>query len=240
MRETGHEDLSVLAGEYVLGTLEGEARREFERRLSTDAELQQMVETWQRHLAPLTEVIQPVRPPERIWQEIETSLRLNQAEREPPPRRRRRRFWHNLRFWRGWALASSLAAACLALWIGLGPQPGPEVRLIAILQDATANPAWLLTALPEAGRWSARPIAPIAEPGRVHQLWLLPGGDRSPVSLGVLDQVGALARPVLAELAPLLTSGRAVAVSLEPPGGSPTGQPTGPVVYQGQLVRDLP
>ena len=28
----------------------------------------------------------------------------------------------------------------------------------------------------------------------------------------------------------------ALAVSLEPPGGSPTGKPTGPVLYQGRLL----
>lgn len=29
----------------------------------------------------------------------------------------------------------------------------------------------------------------------------------------------------------------ALAVSLEPPGGSPTGQPTGPVLYSGAIER---
>jgi anti-sigma-K factor RskA len=34
----------------------------------------------------------------------------------------------------------------------------------------------------------------------------------------------------------LLTAPLTLAVSLEPEGGSPTGQPTGPVLYQGQLA----
>ncbi len=32
--------------------------------------------------------------------------------------------------------------------------------------------------------------------------------------------------------------GGSLAVSVEPKGGSPTGSPTGPVIYSGKLVRD--
>jgi anti-sigma-K factor RskA len=41
--------------------------------------------------------------------------------------------------------------------------------------------------------------------------------------------------PLDAGQAAMLARARGLAVSLEPAGGSPTGQPTGPVVYQGRL-----
>ena len=71
---------------------------------------------------------------------------------------------------------------------------------------------------------------------RALELWSLPP-QGAPVSLGLISSSGAtvLARERLPRT--LLRGGTAqLAVSLEPPGGSPTGAPTGPVLYAGRLT----
>jgi anti-sigma-K factor RskA len=55
------------------------------------------------------------------------------------------------------------------------------------------------------------------------------------VSLGVIPKTGELHRALLSRL-PVAT-GRTLAVSLEPRGGSPSGKPTGPVVTSSALLR---
>ncbi len=56
-------ELLAFAGEYVLGTLQGEARDMFERQLATDFDLQSEVADWEQRLSPLAASIEPVVPP---------------------------------------------------------------------------------------------------------------------------------------------------------------------------------
>ena len=71
------------------------------------------------------------------------------------------------------------------------------------------------------------------------ELWLLPAGAQRPVSLGAArpgrEPTGARSRRLPADA---LGGGALLEVSLEPPGGSPTGLPTGPVVSKGFLVAE--
>jgi anti-sigma-K factor RskA len=72
--------------------------------------------------------------------------------------------------------------------------------------------------------------------GRVLELWSVPA-QGAPRSLGLIKANGTtvLSRE---RLPPALLKGgtAALAVSVEPPGGSPTGVPTGPVVFAGKLT----
>ncbi|RUV37751.1 anti-sigma factor, partial [Mesorhizobium sp. M7A.F.Ca.MR.148.00.0.0] len=64
--------------------------------------------------------------------------------------------------------------------------------------------------------------------------WMIEGKN-PPVSMGVIP-TGATAHIVVSPAAQQkLAQGAVLAVSLEPSGGSPTGQPTGPVVAAGDL-----
>ena len=67
--------------------------------------------------------------------------------------------------------------------------------------------------------------------GRTLELWALPPG-QPPRSLGLLAMQGVTTLSWPAGLAGV----QQLAVSLEPPGGSPTGQPTGPVVLSGSVL----
>ncbi|MGH6954619.1 MAG: anti-sigma factor, partial [Alphaproteobacteria bacterium] len=68
------EELEGLAAEYALGTLAGEERDRFERRLGADRAAQRLVEEWQLRLAPLAEGVAPVEPPRTLWRRIEAAL----------------------------------------------------------------------------------------------------------------------------------------------------------------------
>jgi anti-sigma-K factor RskA len=105
-----------------------------------------------------------------------------------------------------------------------------------VVNDA-ATPLWLIQAFVEARSIKTSTINPRpAPPTNSYELWMLPdGGD--PVSLGVIAGAGATANPLNdAQLAVLMRT-MMLAVSLERAGGSPTGLPTGPVLFTAPLLR---
>ena len=68
------------------------------------------------------------------------------------------------------------------------------------------------------------------------ELWLIPPGDK-PHSLGLIDPSRPITIKVPQDLLGRVNREAVLAVSLEPPGGSPTGQPTGPVIANGKLAQ---
>ncbi len=109
----------------------------------------------------------------------------------------------------------------------------PEVRQDA---GATSPPAagrmsgFLVEARPD-GTLLLTPLAPTDLPaGKALELWALPPGATAPKSLGVMAAAGQRMT-----LPAMPAAGTTLLVSVEPQGGSPTGAPTGPVVYSGKL-----
>ena len=213
-----------LAAEYALGTLRGRARERLRRWLRDDAELAREVAAWEGRLAPMAEAIPPVAPPPRLWQGIENRL---ENARKPFS------FWKTLGL-----IASGAAAALLAVAVLLPPQrAGISPSYIAVLSDPKTNHP-VLVATAERGEMVLRvntldPAIHVA--GRSLELWALPRGAQ-PRSLGLVsDQKAMLRLAAVADQA--LGDVPTLAVSLEPQGGSPTGQPTGPVLYTGPCVK---
>jgi anti-sigma-K factor RskA len=237
MKQLDKDEAIAAAGEYVLGLLGGEERARFERRLATDPALRAEVAGWERRLAPLALSADPVEPPPHLWGRIEESLRAAPPRAWVPPTRAKRGV-RGLALWRAWALSATAVAAVLAGLLIMRPPALTPVSLIAVLDSADARPAFLIKASPGRSEVRALALSTLDLGGRVPELWLLPGANQPPVSLGVLDTEGRSDRQLPGRAGDLLTSGRDVAVSLEPPGGSPTGQPTGPVAYTGVLLRD--
>ena len=56
------------------------------------------------------------------------------------------------------------------------------------------------------------------------------------MSLGLIPGAGEATLPLLAAQIDVLVRTSTLAVSVEPAGGSPTGAPTGPVIYTAPLV----
>jgi anti-sigma-K factor RskA len=77
---------------------------------------------------------------------------------------------------------------------------------------------------------SVRRVAGAAPPDKSYELWAV-APNTAPRSLGLVEEA-SLSRVLDVPPSGDLT----LAVSLEPKGGSPTGAPTGPVVFTGALV----
>jgi len=211
-----------LAGEYVLGTLKGRARTRFERLLRRDSGLRDEVTVWQEQLMPLAAALPPVAPPTRVWRNLQTRLGMRAATR------------FSLAFWRNLGLISSTAVAALALYIAVAPMPAPGPAYVAVIADAQAKPAWIVSSRDTTLTIKAVTPRTLAA-NQSLELWLLPEGGK-PVSLGLMPLTGSKTALLPAPVRGQFARAQAVAVSVEPAGGSPTGQPTGPVVYQGALI----
>jgi anti-sigma-K factor RskA len=107
---------------------------------------------------------------------------------------------------------------------------------VAVLESADARPGLIVTVQPAVGRAIIRPLAVSVANDRALELWLIEGQGRPPRSLGLLDRQQKTSLTLPAELRSALEPSAGLAVSLEPPGGSPTGKPTGPVIYQGPIL----
>jgi len=222
----------ALAAEYALGTLRGRARQRFQRWLASDARLRRRVEAWQERLVSLDEDLEPVQPPRRVWTNIERRIGGAPA---------RSGLWHNLGFWRGATFASTLAALGLMMMLALNRAVAPEDTMLVVMQDEDNQPK--ITAswnVDDRGRKQMR-VRVIGhatmDPGTAWELWMLPEGDAKPVSLGLINTHETQDVIVPPELAEAINAAKGLAMSVEPEGGSPTGLPTGPVLYQGQCTR---
>jgi len=238
-----------LAAEYALGTLRGRARRRFERLMADDHALRDLVAEWERRLTPLAEAVLPVAPPADLWNRIEARLgapprpvptsrpwfeRLFARPAMAVPTLAEAGLWYCVGFWRTVGIAMTLVVAALAIHLATLPEPAAGPTHLAVLAGEDAKPALLARLDTATGRLELTPVDLAAPaPDRALELWLLPP-DGAPRSLGLVDRVGLSRELTPADVAGLAAGG--LAVSLEPAGGSPTGAPTGPVLYQGTVV----
>ncbi len=227
--------LDRLAAEYVLGTLTGPARRRFERLLHELPEAQSGVDWWSARLDTLGTSLPAVTPPARVWHGIQRRLGMT-ATTLPG--------WHRLWLWQGAAALGGLATVVLAVYIGLLAPPVdrlPEQAppgYVAVINDEATRAAWLLSFDVAAQKLRVQALAgQTLASEKSFELWLLPGQNRAPQSLGLLPANGS-AILVATGLDPaVLEQADGVAVSLEPRGGSTTGAPTGPILYQGAIRK---
>ncbi len=221
MSDTPDQDPDLLAAEYALGALDGAERDAARGRAEDDPAFGRAVEAWNRRLAPLSRLTEDDDPPPDLWARIAASTSTATVIPLPAPRR-------TLRFWQSGAAAALAIAAGLAAFIVVRP---PPPRAVAVLMPANGASVLLAFAMPN-GDLMVRPTGPLAQvpAGRDMELWALPAGATQPHSMGVLPAAGR-------EIAGMPAMGTRILVSLEPEGGSPTGEPTGPVIYSGQLQR---
>jgi anti-sigma-K factor RskA len=215
----------LLAAEYALGVLAGTERAAAERLFQRDASFATMVAAWEERLAPWTREIAEVAPPALVWDAIVAAL--------PAPTPPSAGLWQSIVFWRGFALASALAAACLGAFIYLGAL-NREPPLIASI-DGGGHRHFVATIDTARGSIAVQPAAYSADATREPELWLIPA-DGKPRPLGMLRADRAVTITIPTELLAQTVSNAVLAVSLEPPGGSPTGLPTGPVIATGKLT----
>ncbi|MEX0961181.1 MAG: anti-sigma factor [Burkholderiales bacterium] len=233
MQYRNEELRNRLAAEYVLGTLSWRARRRFDIALKENPLLRRAVAEWENRLLPLAGSLPEQTPPTRVWRAIQG--RLGHAET-------RRGWWDSLALWR--ATAAIATAALFALAIAL-LQSEPEVlppRMVVVMADLqTSNPAMTVSWTPGEDGERLMQIRVIGhaemDPDTEWELWMLPDPEQPPVSLGLISTHELQTMRVPPELNRALDAAWGMAMSVEPKGGSPTGVPTGPVLYMGQCVK---
>jgi anti-sigma-K factor RskA len=222
------ESARLTAAEYVLGVLSAEERREVERRLANEPALAADVAFWEERLGSLADTVAPVTPSPQTWSNIETKLAGRDAPAAPG-------LWQSLAFWRAFAIgAAAVAAACVAALVYVGNLPAVRGPLMATLGQPSGQPGFVATVSGDGSSLTIVPAALLTNDPRAMELWLIPQGGR-PHSLGLIQPGRPIRLTIPPELSGSIGKDATLAVSLEPPGGSPTGQPTGPVIAAGAL-----
>jgi anti-sigma-K factor RskA len=247
----------IFAGEYVLGVLDADQRREAQARIEQDPGFARLVAEWELRLAPLLAEFEGAEIPPHLWPRIRSQLGWpsvgdGSAPAAPP----KASLWQSPGFWRGMTgLAAAAALAAVAIGpLGLLKPDVPDTRVVVVppqpppVEDPDApkpvstllrddgSTGWLASVDPRDGTVLMVPVpGPADAQGREPELWLIPQG-QSPKSLGIVSidrsHTVAVPEPLRADLA----KGAILAITLEPKGGAPQGIPTGPIVAKGDVV----
>lgn len=227
-------DEQLRYAEYALGVLDAEARAAVEREMATNGQAAAAVAAWQAYLAPLAHAVPEVAPSPELWNGIRQRVGVRAARQRPKPPA----LWNNVRLWRWVGVgACALAAACLVLLL-LFPFRAvftPRGLMVSAIRQQNGVTDWTATMDLDRRQILIVPAETVSVGGnRSTELWLVPAG-RAPIAVGVIRSdrptVLPLGRALLAQLGPTA----ALAVSVEPRGGSPTGQPTGPIIATGAI-----
>jgi anti-sigma-K factor RskA len=221
-----------LAAEYALGTLRGAARERFRRWMRDDPALARSAAQWEERLMPLAEAVAPVEPPATVWRRIEA--RTGGAASRNDDSGKDKGF-----LWRALGLVAGGAAAALLVMAMVLPLQRPGGEYVALLSDPkTQKPVLLVTAGRRESRLHVKTLDPsIRVADASLELWAVPSTG-SPKSLGLVPSADRAVIGLAAAADQALGNVPVLAVSLEPRGGSPTGAPTGPVLYTGPCIKD--
>jgi anti-sigma-K factor RskA len=243
---TDQDDIDALAAEYVLGTLGSAERAAVAARRNIEPVLAAAIAAWEYRLGPLAIAGPSVDAPPGLLEKIEARIAANARQSTIAAPTLPLDFTSNviamerrMKRWRTAAVAASALAASLVLVIGVreGLRPTEPRNFVAVLQKDAASPAFLLSVDLDTKQLSIRAVAPERQTDKSYQLWLVNPQLGNPRSLGLIQTSGFTGGTNLSIYERGVIEGATYAVSLEPPGGSPTGQPTGPVLYAGKLVQ---
>jgi anti-sigma-K factor RskA len=230
-------DDDFAAAEYALGTLDASERATLAARRLRDGELDEAIQAWEARLAPLAEAAPEIEPPRDLFSAIEA--RIRPASPAASTNANVVALERGIRRWRAAAIAASLVAALLA--VGFVARETSRTssphEYVAILQKNAGSPAFEVTVNLDKQELSVRPVAAQAPPGKSYELWLI-DAKLGAKSLGVVGDTSRAAN--LSAYDPAVVAGATYAVTVEPPGGSPTGQPSGAPVFVGKLIPVSP
>ncbi|HEX7606756.1 MAG TPA: anti-sigma factor [Usitatibacter sp.] len=218
--------IKALAPEYVLGTLRGGARRRLEAMLRDNRALAAEVRLWEDALTPIAEGVAPLDPPKRVWSNIES--RVASARAAPPASG----------FWRAFGLvAGGVASVLFAFFAWISVAPRAEPLFVAVLADTAPR---MVVSMHQPDLLRVTVMKPWGGmENRSLELWVLPK-QGAPRSLGLVSNVPGDTTLRISPSDPRVQGANALAVSMEPAGGSPTGLPTGAVVCSGMIATVKP
>ena len=233
-------EAEAFAAEYALGVLSAAERAQAEARMGREPGFAADVEAWRARLAPMADGVAAVPPPAGLWPRIERALPANDNAQ----------LLSRLKFWRTSAIgALALAAASLAGVIVQVSQPptvieapaaahGQVLNASLMSQGERIQPLFVAAYDPDRQALIITSLLPEGtDPAKVHELWLI-HGDEKPKPLGFLEPGKTKMIHMPAGMDGKMAEGSALAVSIEPPGGSPDPNgPTGPIAAMGKLSK---
>jgi anti-sigma-K factor RskA len=221
----------LLAAELAFGLLDPADRQAAETRLASDEAFASAHARWQGYAAAMID--HPGEAPSAsVWTAIEARLPANDSAPAASA---------SLRWWKAGTLVASAAAVVLGVVALQKPQTIIERVLVA--QQASAPMVAVLTGKtgfvtvsfdPASGRMTSA-VTGLDIGAHSPELWVIPA-DGKPRSMGVMNASAPSWAKVPTTASSVMAAGVTIAVSVEPVGGSPTGQPTGPVILTGKLT----
>ncbi len=227
-----HRLLDALCGEYMLGTLRGSARRRFERALREEPGVASHLKFLQTQFTPQWSANMQQTPSPRVWKKISKDLYFKTPA-----------WYERLGFIRlssalGTVMGTVLATAVITAWISVQYMRPSSFDAVTIAELQGAGPAARLAV----GLSSDKRLLQLTPPRPVqaartqsYELWLIPAHGGKPVSLAVLGELHTQLE-IIEEQRKHFIRGAKLAVSVEPAGGSPSGQPTGPIILAGEIT----
>ena len=148
-----------------------------------------------------------------------------------------RRWWDDLRLWR--ALSGGAVFATLVLAVLLTRQPSSEAlqpAYMVVLVAPQERTAGYVVQASLNRKLTLTPLQGVAVPGNKSlQFWTKGTDWKAPVSLGLVRPNQSV-KLTLDQL-PQVQQDQLFEITLEPEAGSPTGKPTGPILYIGRAVK---
>lgn len=236
---TPDQERDLLAAEHALRLLEADELARAQALALADPLFGEQVEAWQARLAPFAAELQGEHPDPALWTRIEQAISASPLGGNVIALQRR------VKLWRAYGTGATAIAASLALVVGYqasrdaaAPEPvqqaQPAPMLVASLASDEADTALAVTYHEATSSLLVTPTRLQGMEGRDHELWIIPEGGK-PISLGLVRGGSPSRHTISSEIAPHFRQRSSIALSVEPYGGSPTGQPTGPVIAAGEL-----
>lgn len=223
------EDDGALAGEYALGLLTGDEARDARARVLSDDAFAAEVALWHEKLARLADDVPDVVPAASAKRALFNRL-----------------------------FGTTAPSGAVGLWrtlTGLATTAAAVFAFLAFMPEQISEPPALFAAEVVSETGDLRVLAVVdatahvvrltlteraSTPGRVLELWGIPADGSGPVSFGLLpdtEAAGATAEFIVPDSLLGKAAGLVLAISDEPPGGSPTGAPTGAILATGDVLR---
>lgn len=220
-----------LADAYVMGTMTSRVQRRFERLMHSDTQLAAVVQHSEARWNGLATLLAPSELPPRLWEGVAQRIAPRPEQAASPTRSRES-------FWRGWALLASLVVLVLGGYFSFQQPPLTAVNYIVVItDDAQSQASWVIGADQRTEEIVVRALTPQPIPAdRDFQLWVQLPGEPQVKPVGLIPADGQTALTLPADIANRLASAEKLGVSIEPQGGSPTGQPTTTPLYHGQVT----
>lgn len=237
---TDRDDIDMLAAEYVLGTLDAEQRQSVVARRMQEPDLDQAITDWESRLSPLNAHYDAIAPRRDLFAGIRARIgdAAKSATNQVPSLAEFAKLKRKLAVWRAGALGAAAVAASLIVAVLATDVNGPirDGQFVAVFHRDDTQPAFVMSVDIETREVTIRPVEATVPEGKTYQLWIVTEETGpKPKSLGLLENIANPTTKQLGGFDPTMLRNATFGISLEPEGGSPTGQPTGPAIH-GRLI----